>query len=297
MSSTEVTNNGALEKDVGTAATAADNGAPVHSQMSAEEHEVARAAARFGYGPLAQVNTEDARLRPFGGEFQPGLYKSVENRKFANPAPLGLCAFALTTFVLSAINMGTRGLTAPNIIVGLAFGYGGLVQLLAGMWEMAIGNTFGATALSSYGGFWLSFAIVLTPGGFEIMSSLEEAGGATMWNNSFGLYLMGWFIFTTILLFCTLRSTVAFFLLFFFLDLCFLLLGVGYIQRDSQNQPNKPVLMAGGFFGLLAAFAAWYNALAGLADNSNSFFIIPVAHFPWSPTGRTRRGKTDREQA
>lgn len=55
---------------------------------------------------------------------------------------------------------------------------------------MAIGNTFGATALSSYGGFWLSFAIVLTPGGFEIMSSLEEAGGATMWNNSFGLYLM-----------------------------------------------------------------------------------------------------------
>lgn len=133
MSSTEV-NNGAIEKDVGIASAAADNGLPVHPQMSAEEHEVARAAARFGYGPLAHVNAEDARLRPFGGEFQPGLYKSVENRKFANPAPLGLCAFALTTFVLSAINMGTRGLTEPNIVVGLAFGYGGLVQLLAGMW-------------------------------------------------------------------------------------------------------------------------------------------------------------------
>ncbi|EYE94833.1 acetate uptake transporter family protein [Aspergillus ruber CBS 135680] len=293
-----------FEKDVGPAANdtinhgdAPANGAPAAPILSAEEHEVARAAARFGYGPLSHVNTAEARLPPFGGEFQPGLYKPVEGRKFANPAPLGLSAFALTTFVLSAINMGARDISEPNIVVGLAFGYGGLVQLLAGMWEMAIGNTFGATALSSYGGFWLSFAIVLTPGGFEIMSSLEEAGGATMWNNSFGLYLMGWFIFTTILLFCTLRSTVAFFLLFFFLDLCFLLLGVGYIQRDSQNQPNKPVLMAGGFFGLLAAFAAWYNALAGLADNSNSFFIIPVAHFPWSPTGRTRRGKTDREQA
>lgn len=134
--STEVSNNGALEKDLSTTAptgTAADNGTPVHPQMSAEEHEVARAAARFGYGPLAHVDAE-ARLRPFGGEFQPGLYKSVENRKFANPAPLGLCAFALTTFVLSAINMGTRGLTAPNIVVALAFGYGGLVQLLAGMW-------------------------------------------------------------------------------------------------------------------------------------------------------------------
>lgn len=70
----------------------------------------------------------------FGGEFQPGLYKGVENRKFANPAPLGLSAFALTTFVLSLINLGTRGLHQNNIIISLAFGYGGLVQLLAGMW-------------------------------------------------------------------------------------------------------------------------------------------------------------------
>jgi len=70
----------------------------------------------------------------FGGEFQPGLYKGVENRKFANPAPLGLSAFALTTFVLSMINVGAHDITEPNIVVALAFGYGGLVQLLAGMW-------------------------------------------------------------------------------------------------------------------------------------------------------------------
>ncbi|KAJ5676227.1 hypothetical protein N7462_009124 [Penicillium macrosclerotiorum] len=299
MSAIETSNNGSLEKDVGTAPVAAsETGAPVHQQqMSTEEHEVARAAARFGYGPLAQVNTNEARLRPFGGEFQPGLYKSVESRKFANPAPLGLCAFALTTFVLSAINMGARDLTAPNIVVGLAFGYGGLVQLLAGMWEMAVGNTFGATALSSYGGFWIAFAIVLTPGGFNIESSIEAAGGAGAFYDSMGLFLMGWFIFTTILVFCTLRSTVAFFLLFFFLDLTFLLLGIAYLQRPNDEGTNVAVQKAGGFFGLLAAFAAWYNALAGIADNSNSFFIIPVAHFPWSPTGRSRRGKTDRELA
>jgi hypothetical protein len=103
--------------------------------MSHEEKRTAAAAAKFGYGPLAHIRTSDmASLPAFGGEFQPGLYKSVENRKFANPAPLGLSAFALTTFVLSLINLGTRGLTAPNIVVGLAFGYGGLVQLLAGMW-------------------------------------------------------------------------------------------------------------------------------------------------------------------
>lgn len=75
------------------------------------------------------------------------------------------------------------------MVVALAYGYGGLVQLLAGMWEMAVGNTFGATALSSYGGFWLSFAIVLTPGGFGIVSALE-ADGPAPFLNSFGFYLM-----------------------------------------------------------------------------------------------------------
>ena len=112
------------------------NGTGAHREMSHEEHQVAKSAARFGYGPLAHVNTAsgEARLPAFGGEFQPGLYKQVKNRGFANPAPLGLSAFALTTFVLGLINMGTRGLSAPNLVVGIAFGYGGLVQLLAGMW-------------------------------------------------------------------------------------------------------------------------------------------------------------------
>ena len=104
-------------------------------QMTHEEHQTARAAARFGYGPLAHISTDDTdRLPAFGGEFQPGSYRAVKDRKFANPAPLGLSAFALTTFVLGLINMGTRGVAAPNIVVGIAFGYGGLVQLLAGMW-------------------------------------------------------------------------------------------------------------------------------------------------------------------
>lgn len=108
-------------------------GEDIHPVMT-DRHEVAKAAARFGYGPLAKVNPAEARLPPFGGEFQPGLYKPVQGRKFANPAPLGLSAFALTTFVLSAINMGARNLTEPSIVISLAFGYGGVVQLCSGMW-------------------------------------------------------------------------------------------------------------------------------------------------------------------
>merc|ERR1712054_93545 len=246
----------------------------------------------YGGNPLAHINTGDSvRLPAFGGEFQPGLCKSTEHRKFANPAPLGLSAFALTTFVLSLINLGTRGISGPSIVIGPAFGYGGLVQLLAGMWEMAIGNTFGATALSSYGGFWIGTAIILTPGGFQIEDTLiTDNGDEINFLNSFGLYLMGWFIFTFLLLMCTLRSTAA-----------FLLLCIGYLVNGGQSAaspaPQEGCIIAGGAFGILAAFIAWYNALAGIADPSNSFFLIPVAHFPWSEKGREKRNKVDNDAA
>jgi len=139
---------------------------------------------------------------------------------------------------------------------------------------MAVGNTFGATALSSYGGFWISVAIVLTPGGFDIVASYATTnadGTATGalpndFNNSFGYFLMGWWIFTTLLLFCTLRSTVAFFLLFFFLDLAFLFLALARLQSVDGNM-NIPLNKTGGYFGLFAAFLAWYNAFAGIADD------------------------------
>jgi hypothetical protein len=96
---------------------------------------------RYNYGgnPLAHANTgESARFAAFGGEFQPGLYRPTTERKFANPAPLGLSAFALTTFVLSLININVRGVGTPNIVVALAFGYGGFVQLCAGMWYVPL---------------------------------------------------------------------------------------------------------------------------------------------------------------
>jgi uncharacterized protein len=98
-------------------------------------HAKQRAPYDYGGNPLAHfaTNNPDATLTAFGGAFQPGLYKAPKSN-FANPAPLGLCAFALTTFVLGLINVGTRNIAHPNLVVGLAYGYGGLVQLLAGMW-------------------------------------------------------------------------------------------------------------------------------------------------------------------
>ncbi|KAI0598479.1 GPR1/FUN34/yaaH family-domain-containing protein [Biscogniauxia sp. FL1348] len=251
------------------------------------------AVRRNDYGnPQANLHLgDDARHPPFGGAFQPGLWQPTEHRKFANPAPLGLSAFALTTFVLSLVNVGARGISAPNVALSLAYGYGGLVQLLAGMWEMAVANTFGATALSSYGGFWLSYAILLTPG-FQALTDYNEADEASV----LGFFLAGWFIFTFILLICTLRSTVMFFMLFFTLDLAFLMLACSEFAK-ANGASNSAVMLqqAGGYFGLLAAFLAWYNAFAGIADHSNSFFVVPVFHFPWSEKGREARAKVRRD--
>jgi len=275
------------------ASNPATNGRNHHNEFSSGTHAEGHRGHTNAF--VGDRNVE-GYSRPFGGALQAGNWKPYEHRKFANPAPLGLSAFALTTFVLSCVNMHARDVTAPNIVVPLAFGYGGLVQLLAGMWEMAVGNTFGATALSSYGGFWISYAILLSPAwGITAETGPYEGDAAS----PIGFFLTGWFIFTTLLLLCTLRSTLAFFLLFFTLDLAFLFLSCEQYAADMGNTAAKVGLQkAGGFFGFLAAFLAWYNALAGIQDSGNSFFQVPVIHFPWSDKGLERRhSKSERHEA
>lgn len=192
----------------------------------------------------------------------------VYHRKFANPAPLGLSAFALTTFFLSMVNVQARGVEVPNLVVGLALGYGGLVQLLAGMWEFAAGNTFGATAFSSYGGFWISFALIFWPSS-GILDAYSGAAAHEL-PSALGFYLAGWFIFTFICLLGCLRSSIGLIALFFMLDLTFLLLMVGNLNGHAG------IVKGGGACGLITAAIAWYVALAGLLDGGSSVFKLPV---------------------
>ncbi|KAJ2616610.1 hypothetical protein H4S08_000692 [Coemansia sp. RSA 1365] len=190
-------------------------------------------------------------------------------RKLANPAPLGLSAFALTTFVLSLHNgaMGQPFGTPPAIVLGLAFFYGGLCQLLAGMWEFAQNNTFGATAFSSYGGFWMSYAVIITPG-FNVLPALEDAGG-TAKSHALGIFLLGWAIMTFIFFLANLRTNLGLCLLFAFLDITFILLCAG----DWTSTHN--VTKAGGYFGLFTALIAWYIAASDLINHNNSVFSLP----------------------
>lgn len=143
------------------------------AEMSHEEHQVAQAAAKFGYGPLAHTsannnynnknNSSGSKLSALETEAHPGTH--VKTHEFANPTPLGLSAFALTAFVLSLCNFQTRGVLEPNIVVGLAFGYGGLVQLLAGMWYFSLFLSLLSLLLFLSGFFFLLLCIEENIGG------------------------------------------------------------------------------------------------------------------------------------
>jgi len=187
----------------------------------------------------------------------------------ANPGPLGLCGFALTTFVLSCFNAGAIA-GPPNVVVGLALFYGGIAQLLAGMWEFKTGNTFGATAFSSYGAFWLSFGVIFIPG-FGILDAYTATGVPPAdIENALGIYLASWTIFTGIMLIASHRTTGGLVVLFFFLFVTFLLLTAGKFSGSSVAG------VAGGAFGIITAIVAWYNALAGLLTPETAHFTLPV---------------------
>lgn len=205
----------------------------------------------------------------FGGTLNPGL-AAPSSHKFGNPAPLGLSGFALSTFVLSMVNAGAMGAKNDSVVVGLAMFYGGLIQLLSGMWEMALENTFGALALGSFGGFWMSFGAISIPW-FNIAQSYDDP---VEFENVVGFYLLGWSIFTFMLSLCTMKSTLAFFLLFFLLAVTFLLLAIGKLGKSHGST------VAGGVVGIIVAFIAWYNAYAGLANRQNSYIRVTALPLP-----------------
>ncbi|CAG8489307.1 1116_t:CDS:2 [Dentiscutata erythropus] len=184
--------------------------------------------------------------------------------KIANPAPLGLCGFALTTFVLSIANTGSANVSSPSITLGLALFYGGLAQLLAGMWEFKTGNTFGATAFSSYGGFWLSFACIIIPG-FGVPGSFANIEA---FEHAVGIYLLAWTIFTFLMFIASFRTNAGIMVLFLLLDLTFLLLTIGKFTPAGPVGDVNIATKIGGILGIITALVAWYNALAGLLADS-----------------------------
>ena len=181
----------------------------------------------------------------------------------ADPAPLGLAAFALTTFVLSFVNAGIVPASVEPVVFGLALAYGGGAQLLAGMWEFTKGNTFGATAFTSYGAFWLSFWwLTAHLAGYKIPTA--DAGKGV------GLYLIAWGIFTAYMTVAATRVSGAVLAVFALLTLTFVLLGIGELATAAS------ITKLGGYVGILTALAAWYASFAGVTAFAFERQFVPT---------------------
>jgi len=181
----------------------------------------------------------------------------------ADPAPLGLAAFALTTFLLSAANAGWMTSATGSAWLGYAFAYGGLRQLLAGMWEFRNRNVFGATAFSTYGGFWIGlglWALLVAPG----------ATAATQLGHDLGWILLAFAIFNTYMLILSTQVNTAVFAVFLTLEITEIVLFIGNFAGSSG------IVKVGGYIGVITALTAWYTSAAAVSNGIGGRLRFPV---------------------
>ena len=191
----------------------------------------------------------------------------------ADPGPLGLAAFAGTTFVLSLVNAGVVGTQRLPIggllpmVAALALAYGGIAQFAAGIWEFRTGNTFGAVAFCSFGMFWVSF--------FFIVQSVGQNAPTEVFSG-LGLYLWMWGIFTAWMFIASLRTTGAVAAVFLLLAITFIVLGIGNSALAGTHSATNGTIKLGGWIGLATALVAWYAAFAAVVNSTFGRVIAPV---------------------
>jgi len=181
----------------------------------------------------------------------------------ADPGPLGLAAFALTTFLLSAANAKLMNAATGSAWLGYALAYGGGCQLLAGMWEFRNKNVFGATAFSTYGGFWIGLFLWAR----FVAPSATSASAA---NHDVAWILLAFAIFNTYMLVLSTQLNVAVFGVFLTLELTEIILFIGNFENNSN------IVQVGGYIGIITALAAWYTSFAGVANGIGGKIKLPV---------------------
>lgn len=214
------------------------------------------------------MSTREVRMPDAQSTAQTGQTAAAMTADIADPGPLGLAGFALTTFILSVFNAGlisNVGLKA--VVLPVALFYGGIAQLLAGMWEFKKANTFGALAFTSYGAFWMSYAAYVK---FTVPALNASPATKADVRTATGLFLLAWTIFTAYMLIAALRVNGAVFLVFAVLIAAFIFLAWGdFAKSDSLEK-------IGGYLGIVTAFLAWYASAAGVINAQWKRVVLPV---------------------
>ncbi|MBS0364195.1 MAG: acetate uptake transporter [Proteobacteria bacterium] len=187
----------------------------------------------------------------------------TEEVKIANPAPLGLIGFGLTTVILSLINAGLLPAGGTAAVLPLAFAFGGLIQMIAGILEFRCGNTFGMVAFLSYGAFWWWFCLLVLLGSNHVLDL--SAAGTTI-----GATLVGWGVFTLYMWVATFRLNNALWWVFLTLWVTFFLLGFGDLLG------NATLKVAGGYLGIVCGLLAIYTSFATVTNATFNRTVLPL---------------------
>jgi len=194
---------------------------------------------------------------------------TVAANPVADPAPLGLAAFALTTFLLSASNANWMTHATGAAFIGYALAYGGLAQLLAGMWEFRNKNVFGATAFSTYGGFWIGLYVW-----FIVIASKAPASAGGAVNKDVGWILLSFAIFNTYMLIMSTQVNLAVFTVFLTLEATEIIDAIAKFELGTAA--TSGTLKIGGYIGMITALAAWYASAAGVSNGMGGKIRLPV---------------------
>jgi len=195
----------------------------------------------------------------------------------ADPAPLGLAGFGLTTLILSVVNAGWFGNSAIVPLTGstlsMAVAYGGLAQFVAGLWAFRRGNTFAGTAFCSYGAFWFSFFLLV-----QVYLGGIIKGAPNAWLGWVGLYLLAWGIFTAYMTIASLGAAKMVTVVFVLLTLTFVVLALGWFTGNvtTFGASADSLINIGGYLGLLTAIAALYTSFADVVNATWHRVVLPT---------------------
>lgn len=215
--------------------------------------------------------------RAFEGAFQTGL-APAPSRKFANPVPIGVATFSLALFCLSLVNVRARGVSNAAALAGLFWFAAGFIELCAAMWCVVIENTWAATLLGSFAGFWISYGCIVTDT-FGIISTYGEKTSSLL-----AIWVFAWAIFTLGMWLTTLRSTWPLSMLILFVFLILVLLSAAQFCSLSDPSSSLALTKAGGYLGIITSVLAWFIMYEGLCTKENSYWVPPVLLMPGAIT-------------